>query len=328
MQMIENCTPDEIQKAAKALVDGKLVAFPTETVYGLGADATNQSAIARIYSVKARPVNHPLIVHISSINQAEKWATDISEYALDLARHFWPGPITLIFKRSGLALDAVTGGQDSVGLRVPSNPVALNLLAEFEKLGGSGVVAPSANRFGSVSPTSAKAVKAELGIFMEEGDLILDDGQCLIGIESTIVDCTQAAPIVLRPGAVTIEMIEQATGLKNTFDFEGQKVRVSGQMASHYSPKAVVKLGMPTQQGDGFIALAEIATPSGALRLAAPTNIEEYARDLYKALRLGDELGLEKIFAIVPKGGGLAVAIRDRLTKAASDKQVGKVGLD
>jgi len=320
MQVIENCTPDEIQKAAKALVDGKLVAFPTETVYGLGADATNQSAIARIYSVKARPVNHPLIVHISSINQAEKWATDISEYALDLARHFWPGPITLILKRSGLALDAVTGGQDSVGLRVPSNPVALNLLAEFEKLGGSGVAAPSANRFGSVSPTSAKAVEAELGFFMEEGDLILDDGQCLIGIESTIVDCTQAAPIVLRPGAVTTEMIDKATGLRNTFNLDGPRVRVSGQMASHYSPKAVVEFGIPTERGHGFIALAGFATPFGTIRLAAPKSSEEYAKVLYQALRRGDELGLERIFVIEPQGNGLAVAIRDRLKKAVSGK--------
>ena len=320
MQIIKNCTPLEIQKAAKALVGGKLVAFPTETVYGLGADATNQSAIARIYSVKARPVNHPLIVHISSINQVEKWATDTSEYALDLARHFWPGPITLILKKSRLAIDAITGGQDAVGLRVPSNPVALNLLAEFEKLGGSGVVAPSANRFGSVSPTSAEAVDAELGNFMEKGDLILNDGPCLIGIESTIVDCTKDAPIVLRPGAVTTEMIEQVTGFKNTVDLEGQKVRVPGQMASHYSPKAVVELGMPTQRGNGFIALADVASPAGVLRLAAPISIEEYARVLYKALRLGDELGLERIFVIEPQGGGLAVAIRDRLKKAASGK--------
>jgi len=320
MQTISNCTPGEIQKAAQALADGKLVAFPTETVYGLGADATNQSAIAKIYSVKARPVNHPLIVHISSVNQIEKWAIDTSDYAIDLARCFWPGPITLILKRSKLASDAITGGQDAVGLRVPSNPVALNLLAEFERLGGSGVVAPSANRFGSVSPTSAKAVEAELGSFMGKEDLILDDGPCLIGIESTIVDCTKGAPIVLRPGAVTTEMIELVTGLKNTIYLDELEVRVSGNMASHYSPKAVVELGMPTQRGHGFIALADVPSPSGALRLAAPKSIEEYARVLYQALRLGDELGLEIIHAIEPKGAGLALAIRDRLTKAASGK--------
>ena len=320
MQTISNCTPGEIQKAAQALADGKLVAFPTETVYGLGADATNQSAIAKIYSVKARPVNHPLIVHISSVNQLEKWAIDTSDYAIDLARCFWPGPITLILKRSKLASDAITGGQDAVGLRVPSNPVALNLLAEFERLGGSGVVAPSANRFGSVSPTSAKAVEAELGSFMGKEDLILDDGPCLIGIESTIVDCTKGAPIVLRPGAVTTEMIELVTGLKNTIYLDELEVRVSGNMASHYSPKAVVELGMPTQRGHGFIALADVPSPSGALRLAAPKSIEEYARVLYQALRLGDELGLEIIYAIEPKGAGLALAIRDRLTKAASGK--------
>lgn len=320
MQTISKCTPGEIQKAAKALVDGNLVAFPTETVYGLGADATNQSAIAKIYSVKARPVNHPLIVHISSINQVEKWATDTSAFALDLARHFWPGPITLILKKSRLAIDAITGGQNTVGLRVPSNPVALDLLATFEKLGGSGVVAPSANRFGAVSPTSAKAVETELGNYLEEGDLILNDGPSLIGIESTIVDCTKASPVILRPGAVTPEMIEQTTGMKNAFDFEGQKIRVSGQMASHYSPKAIVELGMPTQRGHGFIALVDIASPAGVLRLAAPESTEEYARVLYGALRLGDELGLERIFAIEPEGSGLAVAIRDRLGKAASGK--------
>lgn len=320
MQTISNCTPGEIQKAAQALAYGKLVAFPTETVYGLGADATNQSAIAKIYSVKARPVNHPLIVHISSVNQIEKWAIDTSDYAIDLARCFWPGPITLILKRSKLASDAITGGQDAVGLRVPSNPVALNLLAEFERLGGIGVVAPSANRFGSVSPTSAKAVEAELGSFMGKEDLILDDGPCLIGIESTIVDCTKGAPIVLRPGAVTTEMIELVTGLKNTIYLDELEVRVSGNMASHYSPKAVVELGMPTQRGHGFIALADVPSPSGALRLAAPKSIEEYARVLYQALRLGDELGLEIIYAIEPKGAGLALAIRDRLTKAASGK--------
>ena len=299
-------------------MNGSLVAFPTETVYGLGADATNQSAVARIYSVKARPINHPLIVHISSINHLAEWVSDVPEYAMNLARHFWPGPITLILKRSMLANDSITGGQDAVGLRVPSNQVALNLLTEFEKLGGCGVVAPSANRYGAVSPTSAKAVVAELANFMGKGDLILNDGPSLIGIESTIVDCTKSYPVLLRPGAVSKEMIQQITGLKYGLDSEELNVRVSGQMASHYSPIAKVVLGRPTDQGHGFIALEDVSSPSGAIRLAAPKNMDEYARVLYQALRLADELGLEKIFVVEPKGEGLAAAIRDRLHKAAA----------
>jgi L-threonylcarbamoyladenylate synthase len=320
MEIISNPTQFDIEKAAKALIDGQLVAFPTETVYGLGAGATNEKAVSRIYSIKGRPENHPLIVHISSINQLENWARDIPEYAINLGNTFWPGPMTLVLKRSALAMDFITGGQDSIGIRVPDQQVALLLIQEFEKLGGSGIAAPSANRFGSVSPTTAQAVEDELGKFLGIEDLILDDGQCEIGVESSIIDCTQVNPAVLRPGAITNEMIEQVSGLKILLKSEENEIRAPGLLESHYAPKANVILGMATKPGEGFIALAEVATPSGAIRLASPASIEEYARDLYKALRLGDQYGLDKISVVEPEGAGLAVAIRDRLGKAASGK--------
>jgi L-threonylcarbamoyladenylate synthase len=179
MEIISNPTQVEIKKAAQALKDGHLVAFPTETVYGLGADATNEKAVSRIYSVKGRPTDHPLIVHISSINQLDKWAVDIPEYAIKLAKEFWPGPMTLILKRNKIAKDFITGGQDNVGVRVPSHPVAIGLLSEFEKLGGSGVVAPSANRFSAVSPTNTYAVTEEIGGKLSKSDIIIDGGNSL-----------------------------------------------------------------------------------------------------------------------------------------------------
>ena len=214
MEFISNCTADAISKAAKALKDGHLVAFPTETVYGLGADATNENAVSQVYAVKGRPTDHPLIVHISSINQISKWATDIPDYAIKLARDFWPGPMTLILKRSDLAKDFITGGQENIGLRVPNQPLALALLAEFESLGGQGVAAPSANRFGAVSPTTSLAVREELENYLGSNDLILDGGSCHIGIESTIINCTDIVPTILRPGAITNEMVEKSIGSK------------------------------------------------------------------------------------------------------------------
>ena len=182
MEFISNCTADAISNAAKALIDGHLVAFPTETVYGLGADATNEKAVSRIYSVKGRPSDHPLIVHISSMNKLDQWAIDIPDYAIKLAREFWPGPMTLILPRTDLAKDFITGGQNNVGIRVPAQPIALALLKKFEELGGQGVAAPSANRFGAVSPTTARAVEEELGSFFDKNDLVLDGGPCLVGI--------------------------------------------------------------------------------------------------------------------------------------------------
>jgi L-threonylcarbamoyladenylate synthase len=317
MEIINNPTRDEIKKAAKVLKDGHLVAFPTETVYGLGADATNEMAVGRIYSVKGRPIDHPLIVHISSMNQLDKWAVDIPGYAIKLAREFWPGPMTLILKRSSLAKTFITGGQNSVGLRVPAQILTLELLSRFEELGGLGVAAPSANRFGAVSPTTADAVKEELSDFLSTEDLILDGGLSQIGIESTIIDCTKTSPSVLRNGAITTEMIEITCGLNLSTETEEVKVKTSGQLKSHYSPKAKVMLNSNTEEGEGFIAMSNISTPSGAIRLASPKTVEEYARDLYNALRLGDKKNLNSITVMLPQGSGLAAAIRDRLGKSA-----------
>jgi L-threonylcarbamoyladenylate synthase len=318
MEIISNPTQVEIKKAAQALMDGHLVAFPTETVYGLGADATNEKAVSRVYSVKGRPTGHPLIVHISSINRLDTWAVDIPKYALKLANEFWPGPMTLILKRSHLAQNFVTGGQDNVGIRIPLNLVAHEVIKEFEVLGGSGVVAPSANRFGAVSPTSARDVVDELGDSLDHLDLILDDGPSRIGLESTIINCLGATPSILRPGAITVDMVEQVTALHVINADKKKVVKASGLMDSHYSPKAKIVLDQQPKTGDGFLAMSVIPTPVGSIRLASPTTLEEYARGLYSALRLGDKKNLSKIFVILPDEVGLGEAIRDRLSKAAN----------
>ena len=322
MEIITNPSQVEIKKAAQALKDGHLVAFPTETVYGLGADATNEKAVARIYSVKGRPTDHPLIIHISSINQLGKWSVNIPEYAIKLAKEFWPGPMTLILKKSELAKDFITGVQASVGLRIPDQRVALELLKEFEGLGGLGIAAPSANRFGSISPTTASAVGIELSSFLNSKDLILDGGQCAVGVESSIIDCTKVAPVVLRPGAVSLEMIERVTGFERSLNSIRSDIKTSGLLESHYAPKAKVSLGVRTEPGDGFLAFADIPTPIGTVRLASPKSNEEFAQILYSALRLGDQFGLKNIVVVEPTGEGLAVAIRDRLNKAASGKRI------
>ena len=314
---LSECTAEMISNAAQTLKDGALVAFPTETVYGLGADATSAKAVARIYEVKGRPADHPLIVHIASMDSIGDWAIDIPEYTIKLARDYWPGPMTLILKRSELAQDFITGNQNTVGLRVPAQPIALALLKEFAKLGGKGIAAPSANRFGAVSPTTAAAVMDELIPFLNiDVDRILDGGPCLVGVESTIIDCTKPAPQILRPGAITKEMIEETTGLAVVSEGKTE-IRVSGALDSHYSPKAQVVINAMAERGEGFIALATITTPTGAIRLASPNTVEQYARDLYAALREGDARELTKIAVILPQGDGLAEAIRDRITKAA-----------
>jgi L-threonylcarbamoyladenylate synthase len=320
--------------AAANLLAGNLVAFPTETVYGLGADACNADAVARIYSVKGRPADHPLIVHVASMDALGDWAADVPGYAISLARDFWPGPMTLIMKRSELAGDFVTGGQETVGVRVPDHPVALGLLEAFARAGGKGVAAPSANRFGNVSPTTAQAVADELSEYLGEADQILDGGPCEVGVESTIIDCTGDVPRILRPGAVTEEMISVSTGLslggKFTYSeddlagitingkaVEREEIRVSGSLDSHYAPVATVVLDQSPVAGQGFIAMADVATPEGVVRLAAPKNDEEFARVLYAALRAADEQGLAEVVVMQPIGIGIAVAIRDRLKRAA-----------
>ena len=322
MSIISNCTATAIKDAAAALIKGDLVAFPTETVYGLGADATSKEAVGRIYEVKSRPVGHPVIVHILSVGNIHNWARDIPEYAIKLANFFWPGPMTLILPRTDLAKDFITGGQDNVGIRVPSHTVALALLKEFEDQGGLGIAAPSANRFGAVSPTTASAVEIELADFLSESDQILDGGSCAIGVESTIIDCTQDKPLILRPGAITKEMIEAALCITINVSISSTKskqIKASGLLESHYSPKAKVFLtGSPTL-GDGLIALDSFSTPKGVIRLAIPKDNEDYARLLYEAFRLADNKGVKRIFVIPPIGDGIAVAINDRLAKSASN---------
>ena len=320
---LSNCTADTIREAAAALKAGHLVAFPTETVYGLGADARNPDAVKRIYEVKGRPTDHPLIVHVSSINQLEKWASEIPDYAIALARNFCPGPMTLIFKRSDIAQDFITGGQDTVGLRIPSDPLALALITEFEKISDSAIAAPSANRFGHVSPTTAQAVFEELSNHLTSDDLILDGGACTVGVESTIIDCTDKSPRILRPGAITQEMIAETTGMEfvsQVNENELPEIRVSGSLESHYSPMATVLLDQPPIPGQGFIALADIPTPEGVIRLGSPKNTEEFARILYASLRAADEKGLQKVVVTQPQGNGIAVAIRDRLARAANGR--------
>jgi L-threonylcarbamoyladenylate synthase len=312
-----------ISEAAYKLNLGNLVAFPTETVYGLGADALNSSAVARIYDVKGRPTKHPLIVHISSLKHLNKWAKEIPEYGLILASTFWPGPMTLILPRTSLAKNFITGGQDNVGVRIPAHSIALELLGQFENKGGLGVAAPSANRFGAVSPTTAGAVEIELGDYLESMDLILDGGPSLVGVESTIIDCTKSFPTILRPGAITEEMITEVLGSTikiKSLNPESIQVSAPGMLESHYSPEAKVLLNGVPLPGDGFIALDSFTTPAGAIRIAAPKTNEEYAQVLYEAFRVADFKGIGRVFVIPPTGNGIAVAINDRLTKSAFEK--------
>ena len=334
-QFLSNCPADAMRDAAASLSAGNLVVFPTETVYGLGGDACNGDAIARIYSVKGRPSDHPLIVHVSSMQRLGDWAKEIPEYAIKLACDFWPGPLTLVLKRSSLAQDFITGGQETVGVRVPDHVVALSLLEAFEDIGGKGVAAPSANRFGQVSPTTALAVVEELGEFLNSKDQIIDGGACTVGVESTIIDCTSHAPKILRPGAITVAMIEQSTGIRvikvigssnvgvvnnSTGVNSDEIIRVSGSLENHYAPAAKVLLCEIPRPGQGFIAHANMQTPAGVIRLASPQSDEEFAQILYSALREADVKGLTEVVVMQPIGIGIAVAIRDRLARAANGR--------
>lgn len=312
---ISHCSREALANAAEKLRSGALIAFPTETVYGLGADADNENAVARIYKVKGRPADHPLIVHIGDLDQVDYWACEIPEYAISLMRDFWPGPMTLVLKRKN-AKDFITGGQETVGLRMPAQQIALSLLKEFQNLGGHGIAAPSANKFGAVSPTTAEAVQEEISEALDfSRDQILDGGPCLVGVESTIIDCTGDAPRILRPGAITEIMIEESTKLK--LHDRDEIIRVSGSLEQHYSPQAKVFTEGDIQDGDGFLALAAIPTPPNAIRISSPSTIEEFARILYQSLRDADAQGLKRIKIIMPMGNGLAIAIRDRVTRAA-----------
>lgn len=313
------------QDAAAALAAGHLAALPTETVYGLGARADDPHAIARIYAAKGRPANHPLIAHIADIGALDAWGTNIPIYAYQLAQAFWPGPITLVINRSLRAADFITGGQDSVAVRVSAHPLMQEVQQALILLTGDpaiGIAAPSANRFGRVSPTNVQHVLDELGAFTTENDVVLDGGDCEVGVESTIIDCTGDHPRLLRPGAVSLEQVQATTGLPCTTD---STVRASGTLESHYSPVAVVELITEDQLLNrdfedatvGLIALAAIPTPAGVVRLCEPQTVSNYAQQLYAALREADALQLTSVLAIPPSHTGIGAAIVDRLTRAA-----------
>lgn len=314
------------REAADALLAGRLVALPTETVYGLGARADSPHALARVYAAKGRPADHPLIVHVRDASALAAWAADVPAYAASLAGAFWPGPLTLVVRRSARALDAVTGGQDTVAIRVPAHPAAravLDALVESTGDAAFGVAAPSANRFGRVSPTTSAHVVSELADVLTEGDLVLEGGASEVGVESTIVDCTGALPAVLRPGRVSVADIERATGLATG---EPSGARAPGTLASHYAPQASVRiidtatlaLAPAADAMVGVLALAGVPTPSGHVRLSAPETTDDYARVLYAALREADALGLAEVLAVPPPAGGIGAAVADRLSRAAA----------
>ncbi|MFB6853971.1 L-threonylcarbamoyladenylate synthase [Streptomyces sp. NPDC001939] len=316
----------DIEKAAGVLRGGGLVALPTETVYGLGANAEDPAAVARIFQVKGRPPSHPLIVHIGGAEQLDDWVEDVSETARLLAECFWPGPLTLVLRRGPRVPLEATGGLDTVAVRVPDHPVALALLSAF----GGGVTAPSANRFGSVSPTTADHVRAELG---DAVDFVLDGGSCEVGVESTIIDVTGDAPSILRPGGVTREDLEEVLGCTLAVP-SASRVRVPGQHPSHYAPRARVILVEPEK----VVSEAELAQELGhrvgvflppsfsdaPLKLHAvvtvPGSLAAYARGLYGFLRELDQQGCDLIFASVPVEEGLGLAIANRLGRAAGPR--------
>jgi L-threonylcarbamoyladenylate synthase len=319
-----HAAPDAIRHAAKLLREGKLVAFPTETVYGLGADAENPAAVRAMFAAKGRPADHPVIIHLADSSQLGSWASEVPEHAQLLAAAFWPGPLTLILRRSRRVSDLVTGGLETVGLRVPGHPVAQNLLREF----GGAIAAPSANRFGRVSPTQARHVVEDLDGLL---DLILDGGPCQVGLESTIIDLSGSLPAVLRPGGITAEQIaavlQQSVGGNSA-----SAPRVSGSLSSHYAPRARVELleeanllsraAQLTAAGQrvGVVASLTLAVPPSVIHLPLPADDAEMARTLYATLRQADELSCDVVLASLPEAHGLGAAIADRLRKAAGPR--------
>ena len=313
---------NNIAQAVTALSSGKLCAIPTETVYGLAANALDETAVTRVFEAKERPADHPLIVHVASASDVSEWITELPKWAVDLTNAVWPGPLTIVGPRTPLASNSVTGNQDTVAVRVPSHPIAQELLSQLKTQGVKGLVAPSANRFGHVSPTSAAHVSADLGEYLDaHEDLILDGGNCQVGVESTIVLATGTQPVILRPGAVTASDIKRITGVEVSKETTNAP-RVSGALDSHYSPTAQVILitdasEIELESNAGFLALAQLPTPNGLVRLATPATIEDFAHELYSSLRAGDDLKLKTIYVVPPNGDGLAQAINDRLQRAA-----------
>ncbi|MFJ9180005.1 L-threonylcarbamoyladenylate synthase [Streptomyces sp. NPDC102360] len=316
----------DIEKAVGVLRGGGLVALPTETVYGLGADAEDPAAVARIFQTKGRPPNHPLIVHIGGAEHLADWAEEVPEAARLLAERFWPGPLTLVLRRGGRVPLDTTGGLETVALRVPDHPVALELLNAF----GGGIAAPSANRFGSVSPTTAEHVRSELG---DGVDFVLDGGPCEVGVESTIVDATSESLSILRPGGVTREELEEALG--RPLDVPStSEVRVPGQHPSHYAPNARVVLVEPEEivaetgrahelghRVGVFVpsALADAPVQAHAV-VAVPASLDAYARGLYGYLRELDQQGCDLILVSLPAPEGMGLAIANRLRRAAGPR--------
>ena len=315
-------TPEEIAHAAGILGRGGLVAFPTETVYGLGADAANERAVARIFAAKGRPVDHPVIVHLGAADELERWARDVPAVAWRLAARFWPGPLTLILKRAPGVSDALTGGQDTVGLRVPNHPVALALLQAF----GGGLAAPSANRFGRISPTLAAHVLAEFG---DAVDCVIDGGPCAVGLESTILDLSGTRPCVLRPGAVTPDALAETLGEPPTTRVTGGP-RAPGRLASHYAPDTPLRLVeaaalastiqslTAAQQSVAVLSLHPPTTGAAQCHwMTMPADASDYAHVLYARLRDIDSRGCRVILVELPPVTMAWEAVHDRLLRAA-----------
>jgi L-threonylcarbamoyladenylate synthase len=327
--ILDGASQASIAQAVAALARGELVAFPTETVYGLGADAGNDAAVAKIFAAKGRPADHPLIVHIADAEAVDAFASSIPAFARKLAQAFWPGPLTLILpRREGIA-DAAAGCQGSIGLRCPSHPVAHAMLAACAQAGVRGIAGPSANRFGRVSPTNAQHVASEFG----DSLLVLDGGACQVGIESTIVDCTRSAPVLLRPGMITSAQVEQACGerLRLASELEGEAPRASGTLESHYAPQAKVRLmdaqGLQTAldllggeaQGIAIYSRVILKTPSTrVLRRRMPDDAAETARQLFAVLREFDAQGVRLIWVEMPPDTPDWAGVRDRLQRAAA----------
>jgi L-threonylcarbamoyladenylate synthase len=321
--LIQPASATSIARAAKRLRDGDLVAFPTETVYGLGADAGNADAVHRIFVAKGRPSDHPVIVHLAQLADVDRWAREFPEGARRLATAFWPGPLTLIVPRAPYVNDAVTGGQDNVGLRMPSHPVARQLLATFAGLGGFGIAAPSANRFGHVSPTTAQHVADDLG---DAVAMILDGGPCDVGIESTIVAFTGGEPVLLRPGGIAVADLVRVLG-KAPRAPDADAPRASGTLASHYAPRtparvvaATLLAHESTHAGSAVAVLARtVARPAdfAGTWISAPIEADAYAHDLYANLRALDGARATAILVEDVPEDSAWLAVRDRMTRAA-----------
>jgi L-threonylcarbamoyladenylate synthase len=320
---IASPTPAVLATAARRLREGHLVAFPTETVYGLGADAANPQAVHAIFAAKGRPTDHPVIVHLPGVEHVARWVRAFPAGARKLAAEFWPGPLTLILPRAPHVPDAVTGGQDSVGLRVPSHRIARELLAAFGAAGGEGIAAPSANRFGGVSPTTAQHVADDLE---DRVDMIIDGGACAVGIESTILAFDGDDAVLLRPGGISIDDLARVLGATPR-EPDGSAPRAPGTLASHYAPGTPSRLIdantlLQVAAGNARVAILarSVARPAGfaGVWIAASDDVARYAHDLYANLRQLDAARADAILIEVPPAGDAWLAVRDRLTRATT----------